>query len=83
MQRLGDPNPMDDVPDQDSAKIHAKRLKLYFAYPSNPGIFCFCPILYFLLSAQIVFSDMCLMNVPVVCQQHTGPAKTYTSQNEY
>jgi len=37
IRRLGEPNPMDDVPDQHSAKIHEKKLKLYLAYPSNPG----------------------------------------------
>jgi len=37
IRRLGDPNPMDDAPDQDSAQIQVKKFKLYFAYPSNPG----------------------------------------------
>ena len=38
IRRLGEPSPMDDAPDQDSAKIQeTKKLKLYFAYPSNPG----------------------------------------------
>jgi len=48
IRRLGEPNPMDDAPDQDSAKIQ-KKSKLYFAYPSNPGnlyymvMFLACP----------------------------------------
>ena len=36
---LGDPNPMADVPDQDSAKNQGKKWnKPYFAYPSTPGL---------------------------------------------
>jgi len=40
IRRLGDPNSMDNVPDQDSAKIFEKPFKLYFAYPSRPGYRC-------------------------------------------
>jgi len=44
IRRLGDPNPMDDVPDQDSAKILGKKFKLDSAYPSKTGyIFRFLP----------------------------------------
>jgi len=37
IRRLGELNPMDDAPDQDSAQVPEK-IKRYFAYPSNPGI---------------------------------------------
>ena len=36
IRRLRDPNPMEYVPDQDSAPNPGK-LQVYFAYPSNPG----------------------------------------------
>jgi len=37
IRSLRDPNPMEDVPDKDSAKIREIEFKLYFACPSNPG----------------------------------------------
>jgi len=37
IRRLRDLNPMEDVPDQDSAKSLGKKFRLYFAYSSNPG----------------------------------------------
>jgi len=32
------PNPVGDIPDQNSAERLEKRVETYFAYPSNPGI---------------------------------------------
>ena len=37
IRRLRYPNPMEDVPHQDSAKKYGNKLKLYFAYPSKTG----------------------------------------------
>ena len=38
IRRLRDPNPMEDVPDQDSANIPERKIRAYFAYPSKTGL---------------------------------------------
>ena len=35
IRRLGEPNPMDDVPDQDSAQIPEKKVKTLFCLPEQ------------------------------------------------
>jgi len=40
IRRLGEPNPMDDVPDQDSAKIFEKKVNTIFCPPEQSGEMC-------------------------------------------
>ena len=37
LRHLRDSNPMEDVPDQDAAKILEKEFTFYFGYPSKTG----------------------------------------------